>query len=69
MKRLPPVKITEADVMKDTDQVLSAYHIFHWRNNTGVTRIGRRFVRFGYPGSTNTMISTKTRTGYEHNRD
>jgi hypothetical protein len=30
---------------------LSAYHIFHWRNNTGVTRIGRRFIRFGYPGS------------------
>jgi hypothetical protein len=49
MKRFPPVK--EADVMKDIDQVLSAYHIFHWRNNSGMTRIGGRFVRFGYPGS------------------
>ena len=37
--------------MKDVDRVLSAYNIFHWRNNTGVTRIGKRFVRFGYPGS------------------
>jgi hypothetical protein len=47
----PPVKVLESDVMKDVDQVLSAYNIFHWRNNTGVTRIGKRFVRFGYPGS------------------
>jgi hypothetical protein len=37
--------------MKDVDQVLTAHHLFHWRNNTGVTRIGKRFVRFGYPGS------------------
>jgi hypothetical protein len=45
------VKALEADVMKDVDQTLSAYNIFHWRNNTGVTRIGKRFIRFGYPGS------------------
>jgi hypothetical protein len=51
VRRIPSVRVTEADVMRDIDQVLSAYHIFHWRNNTGVTRIGRRFIRFGYPGS------------------
>jgi hypothetical protein len=50
MKKVFP-KVLETDVMKDVDQVLSAYHIFHWRNNTGVTRIGKRFIRFGYPGS------------------
>jgi hypothetical protein len=49
--KTPRVKVLESDVMKDTDQVLSARHIFHWRNNTGVTRIGKRFIRFGYPGS------------------
>jgi hypothetical protein len=49
--KAPPVKIPESDVMKDVDQVLTAWNIFHWRNNTGVTRIGKRFVRFGYPGS------------------
>jgi hypothetical protein len=51
IRRIPSIRVTEADVMRDVDQVLSAYHIFHWRNNTGVTRIGRRFIRFGYPGS------------------
>jgi hypothetical protein len=45
------MKVLEADVMRDVDQVLSAYHVFHWRNNTGVTRIGKRFIRFGFPGS------------------
>jgi hypothetical protein len=49
--KAPAVKVHESDVMKDVDQVLSAYNIFHWRNNTGVTRIGNRFIRFGYPGS------------------
>ena len=45
-------KVSEADVMADVDQVLSAHHIFHWRNNTGATQIGRRrWIRFGYPGS------------------
>jgi hypothetical protein len=51
MKDPPGFKVLESDVMKDVDQILSAYNIFHWRNNTGVTRIGKRFVRFGYPGS------------------
>jgi hypothetical protein len=46
-----PRKVLEADVMRDVDQALSSFCIFHWRNNTGVTRMGRRFVRFGYPGS------------------
>jgi hypothetical protein len=41
VRRVPSGRVTEADVMKDIDQVLSAYHIFHWRNNVGVTRIGR----------------------------
>jgi len=44
-------KVHEADVMELVDQALSAYHIFHWRNNTGAFKIRRRFVRFGYPGS------------------
>jgi len=37
--------------MQDVDQALDGYHIFHWRNNTGSARIGRRFIRFGHPGS------------------
>ena len=45
------LKVNESDVMQDVDQALSSYHIFHWRNNTGTTKIGRRFIRFGYPGS------------------
>jgi hypothetical protein len=45
------IKVLESDVMKDVDQILSAYNIFHWRNNTGGNRIGQRFIRFGYPGS------------------
>lgn len=51
VRKRTEVKVLETSVMKDVDQVLSAYHIFHWRNNTGMTRIGKRFVRFGYPGS------------------
>ena len=49
----PPLtpKVNEKDVMEIVDQVLSAHHIFHWRNNTGAAKMGRRWVRYGYPGS------------------
>ena len=44
-------KVTETDVMEIVDQVLAAHHIPHHRNNVGCTKIGRRFIRFGWPGS------------------
>jgi len=51
--KLPDVgfKVRERDVMEIVDQVLSAHHIFHWRNNTGAIKVRQRFIRFGYPGS------------------
>lgn len=44
-------KVNESIVMKDVDYALDAYGIFHWRNNVGAARIGPRFIRYGYPGS------------------
>jgi hypothetical protein len=37
--------------MRQVDLLMDAFHLFHWRNNTGSAKIGGRFVRYGYPGS------------------
>jgi len=46
---------TEADVIRAVDAALTAFGIFHWRNNTGAVKYegtqGKRFVRYGHPGS------------------
>lgn len=49
MKIAPPVR--EADVLVGCIQLLRLRGIFHFRNNTGATKIGGRYVRFGAPGS------------------
>lgn len=38
-------------VLSECLQYLSATGIFHWRNNTGAVKVGSRFVKFGYKGS------------------
>lgn len=32
-------------------KMLTLYNVFHWRNNSGAVRVGKRFIRFGAPGS------------------
>lgn len=41
----------ESDTQKAILDYLAIKRIFHWRNNTGATKIGERFVRFGDKGS------------------
>ena len=38
-------------VLKNCLDYLTVKNIFHYRNNTGAVKIGKRFVRFGYAGS------------------
>jgi hypothetical protein len=45
------IKIYESDVMRMVDQALSAYYLPHHRNNVGAAKMGRRWVRYGWPGS------------------
>lgn len=47
--RLPTIR--EADVLAACLELLRMRGIVHWRNNTGATKIGGRYVRFGTPGS------------------
>lgn len=47
-KRSKPESAVVAEVLSALKRVLG---IYAWRNNTGCARIGRRFVRFGQPGS------------------
>lgn len=41
----------ESVVLKECLIVLDMLNIYHWRNNTGAVRCGKRFIRFGYKGS------------------
>jgi hypothetical protein len=41
----------ERDVMTVIHQTLSACGIFHYRNNSGAYKEKNRFIRYGYPGS------------------
>ena len=47
--RKPP-KPKESDVLRGCLHLLNVYGIPHFRNNTGATKIGERFVKFGTPG-------------------
>ena len=43
--------IPENIVLKQCLEYLQMKGIYCWRNNTGAVRNGRRFIRFGFPGS------------------
>ncbi len=44
-------KISETETNKQYVEYLERMGCFVWRNNTGVMKAGKRFVRFGFPGS------------------
>lgn len=44
-------KILEADVIKEIGELIAVYQLSIFRQNTGATKIGKRFVRFGEPGT------------------
>ncbi len=44
-------KSTETDLVKSCLQLLHLCGVFAWRNNSGGLKAGKRFVRFGHPGS------------------
>lgn len=43
-------KILEDDVKKDVQQLIDVYRLSIKRQNTGATKIDKRFIRFGDPG-------------------
>lgn len=45
------MKQTEKDIQNSIMRLLKKHGIYHWRNNTGVTKIGNRIVSFGKKGS------------------
>lgn len=49
----------EATVLKECLQYLQSMGLYVWRNNTGACKSGRRFVRFGYKGSSDILGITK----------
>lgn len=53
------VIIREADLQKTILDYLTAKRIFHWRNNSGATKVGNRFVRYGLPGSPDVICVVK----------
>jgi len=71
----------ETKIVREVLSLLRDHHILAFRNNTGVARIGGRWVRFGVPGSPDIIgvlpggrflgIEVKTATGKEadHQRD
>ena len=42
-------------VLSQCLKYLEVLQIYHWRNNTGALKIGRRFIRFGFPGSSDIL--------------
>lgn len=44
-------KILEADVINEIGELIAVYQLSIFRQNTGATKIGKRFVRFGEPGT------------------
>ena len=49
-KPAKPPKPKEADILRGCLHLLTIHNIPHFRNNTGGTKIGERFVRFGTAG-------------------
>lgn len=46
---------SESVVLKQCLEFLQLRGIFAFRNNTGALKEGRRFIRFGYPGSSDIL--------------
>lgn len=53
-------KLTEAETNGQMVAYLEAHGCFVWRNNTGLLRAGKRFVRFGKNGSGDIIGMTAT---------
>ena len=45
------MKQTEKDIQNSIMRLLKKHNIYHWRNNSGVTKIGNRIISFGKKGS------------------
>ena len=45
----------ESEVLKQCLEYLQLHGIFAFRNNTGALKSGRRFIHFGYPGSSDIL--------------
>jgi hypothetical protein len=43
--------VLENDVLQGCIEYLTIRGIYCWRNNTGAVKNGKRFIRFGFPGS------------------
>ena len=56
------IKETEKSIQKACLDLLGAYKIFCWRNNTGAVKMEKRFFRFGLAGSPD-IIALHPRTG------
>lgn len=52
-------KKDESVVLRECMELLRIHNIYSWRNNTGAVKIGSRFVRFGYKGSSDILGITK----------
>lgn len=52
-RRNLPVRPTqrESDLQRTILEYLEHRHILHYRQNSGVMKAGRRYIRFGYPGA------------------
>ena len=45
------MKQSEKDIQNSILRLLKKHGIYHWRNNTGVMKVGPRIIRFGKTGS------------------
>lgn len=59
MKNLTAIR--EKDVLAACLNLLRIRGVFHLRNNTGATKIGGRYIRFGSPGSPDIIACVKGR--------
>lgn len=47
--------LLEDEVLRGCLEYLRAHGYFVWRNNTGAVKIGKRFIRYGTPGSSDIL--------------
>ena len=45
------MKQSEKDIQNSIMRLLKKHNIYHWRNNTGMMKIGNRIIRYGKVGS------------------
>lgn len=51
MRKVSAPKVQESGVLKACLDLLAAEDIWHLRMNTGAMKVGKRFTRFGRPGT------------------